>query len=564
MSAPVPLKKGLQLYHKGTQVNWLTSKRNSQKQIHVTPSKSDAIRWVVEQVGTHFTIRVMNTKNFLAAGSLKAGGDCTAIITASPTGMSHHWKITRSGVGIKISTVQPCLESGKKVVQYLKVSSAGGPHLELASRDSGTFVAVLPPTAQTPRPVTTKPAVTTPAPAPASTPLRITNVSQIPKTMAIESYLRPKYFVAPNVLPSQGREGSLHISSSRSSWFTLPSPYGISVHSGSIKGPFISVAADCSRPILDIGALDARSRFQIGTVSGYDGFVLRTSAGACADGKTRFLVTHSNGAIGVGTAGPTSKNIHQYLWRFSVGAIMPTPNVTLPSTPYPNNPMPTPNITLPSTPYPNNPMPTPNISSPETPSPPYPLDPTPTPDPNVFGPSPTPFTLTPTPTGKPDININIGVDPNSNLFPYPVAPDLLIGVNPDGEVTATPTPGPDATTEPATATEDEEVEVGWDAEEEETEEGADEGFWTLPRIGMALVAFILVSIAGYYIYKNMSGSGNKNTLNNKPTGGNNNVTPMNTSTNANLGNLGGNDAFGDGFDEFANVGNIGPPPPTTR
>jgi flagellar basal body-associated protein FliL len=82
-------------------------------------------------------------------------------------------------------------------------------------------------------------------------------------------------------------------------------------------------------------------------------------------------------------------------------------------------------------------------------------------------------------------------------------------------------------------------------------------------IFIACVVFALLVGGGYYMYT--KNSKNSTTGNNTNSLGNNSVAPINTSTNTNLGNLGGsNDSFGDGFDEFANVPNIGPPPPSTR
>ena len=588
MSAtPVPLKKGLQLYNKATRVNWLTSQVNSLKQMHVSPSKEDAVKWVVERAGSHFTIRIMNTKKFLAAGSPKATADCTAILSSK----AYLWNITRTSNGIKIATTQPCLENGRKVVQFLKVSSVGGAHLELASKDGGTFVAVVPPNGQHPtgapptRPIHP---TTTPAPHhPVSDKLRITKATQVPKVVIIEPYLQPRSYVGPKTLPAQGREGSLQVSPTQAIWFTLPSQFGVSIHSGSIHGPHIAVTTDCSRPILEMGALTPRSRFQVGTIAGYDGFILRTSTGACRDNKARFLVRHSNGAIGVGTAGPTSKTINQYLWRFIVGTVTPTPSPGPPTTsPFPlTSPPPT------TSPFPMTPSPPPPTTSPF----PYPLTPSPpspttspfpikkptrphhkNPFPDSLTPSPPTTTPFPDPTNSAqdsssDMNINLNIDSDNPqvMFPYPVAPDLLLDVSTPqstvaSETTTTPAPT-DAPTDPAIddyVADDEIIDDGEDDGEDPPEQ-----FWTTARIGMALVAFILAGIAGYYIYKNMNGSTNNSTNNTNNTFKNNtsNTPPgnVNTSTNANLGNLGGNDSFGDGFDDFANVRNMGPPPPTT-
>jgi hypothetical protein len=626
-------KKVMHIFQKGTQVKWLTSKRDGTKQIRVSSAKGDAAKWVVEQVGQYFTIRILNTKNFLAAGSLTSNGDCTAVFTSKPIGKSHHWRITSTNAGLKIRTVQPCIERGKKVVQFLKV--AGGSRLELASRDSGTFGTLLiGRAAAKPRPTPTKPTTTSPAPTPATPRLPIKKASRIPKVMAIEPYTKPRYFVSPRVFSSQGYDGTLQLSPTRAMWYTLIDRNSISIRAQNIKGPQISVAQDCRGLVLDKKAPSNMNRFQIGSISGYDGFVINTS-GACTDGKTRYLVTHSNGAIGLGTVGPTTKNVTQYLWRFIVGTIPPPTPTPTPS------PIPEPTFTFtpsPSpfpdnddddsgydnddpwiddagtqSPFPDNdddddyeydpaPSPTPSpfpddpwIDDAGTQSP-FPddndddddnddnddddsgyeddYDPTPSPFPDVVNaftptqnPFPDPYTISPYPNK--DININIDMNPGNPqaVFPYPVVPDLLLGVNPDmsleSPVPSTETPEETSTTEPDMEGE-EEIEFPEEEEEEDEFEVLDDTFWTPTRIGIALVTFILVGIAGYYIYKNINQGGTNNNGVSNVANNNINAPPVNTSSNnANLGTLGTNSGFGDGFDEFANVGNLGPPP-TTR
>ena len=635
----IPLKKGIYIFQKSTTVKWLTTGRDATtKQIELSPTKAKAAKWVIEPVGTHYTIRVMNTKNFLAAGQLAAKGDCTVIITSKPTGMMHHWSITSTSAGLKIRTVQPCVEKGKKIVQFIKVSNARGPHLELASKDSGTFGTILLSGAAPPKPQTpiSKPSTNRPARTPPPTKIIIKNTTVVPKVITIEPYTNPRHFIAPKVLPTQGREGSLTMSASKAIWYTRVGGGAVTIHLKNTSGPFISIASDCSRPILKSGGISGRDRFFVGRVSGHDGFILRTSTGACSDKKSRYLVTHTNGSIGVGTMGPTTKNVQQYLWRFIVGIANPTrpppnrvPINTTPvnsQTPFPQptyRPLPehVPIQTLSPFPTPpdreqwlihdynrptSSPIPTrvpfpydddePEGTQPSYRPPPervpirtrtpFPYDDdepevtlpsySQTPFPDADDSSQSPF---PNQTTGPaqDINVNIDIDPGNPqvVFPYPVVPDLLLGgggVNMDAGLDETPTASPEeATTEPADSDDDDEeidCDITPDADVCQQQETEPPIFWTATNIGIALIVFIVVGIAGYYIYKSMNSKNSTNSVNSANTvpnlsTNNTNVSPVNTSTNTNLGNLGTNNGFGDGFDEFSNVGNLGPPPPTT-
>jgi hypothetical protein len=248
--------------------------------------------------------------------------------------------------------------------------------------------------------------------------------------------------------------------------------------------------------------------------------------------------------------------------------------------------------------------------------------------------------------GFPGGSININIEDARKwgndrvVFPYPVAPDLLLTSNTDGslalpditaaaETTVSPSTAPDASGDPEnqdeSGGEDAEGDVLFpdfaDGDEEDGDEEDDaaramgmdsEPFWTMPRIALALVAFIVIAIVAYYAYEsyaasngnNGNGNGSKNgaatttnagrgngitngargttsTTSGGNTGNAGRSNSVNIGANAlnglappanGLGNLGdfgtgdaGNvDAFGDGFNDFANVNDIGPPPPTGR
>jgi hypothetical protein len=110
-----------------------------------------------------------------------------------------------------------------------------------------------------------------------------------------------------------------------------------------------------------------------------------------------------------------------------------------------------------------------------------------------------------------------------------------------------------------------------ESEENSDDEGDDEtvytGLWGTPVILISILVLLTVFIGGYYLY-NSSQSTSTNTSSGNAGGSNNALTnTLNNSLNAPLNtgtpNLGGADTFGDGFNDFANVENIGPPPPTT-
>lgn len=724
MSSPVPLKAAVYLYHKGTQENWLTS-RVSNGMLSTAKTKPEASKWVIEKQGLYYTIRLMNTSKYLAAKSVTATGDCTAVLMGTPSGTSHLWNISKSGTGIRIGTVAACRERGVNVKQFLKIANVGGSHLELASKDSDVFYVVLA-NATTARPVTVRPGGT---PTPVGTVgMRMQPVTEIPKIVTIEPYLRPRYYLAPSVIPTGvGKEGSVTMSVSRSFWYTQPTQNTISFLT-SPTGAHVSVDRTCSSPILYNGVLTTRGRFYVASVRGAQGYVLKTEKNACGDGRARYLVTHTNGRPGVSKNPPTQKTLQQYLWRFTVGSVTAPPE-TVPSTSVPTDAPTSPIQTQPSIPIPPpTTLPTfiPDTRRPVDPT----LSPTfaPTLPPEepalpTFGPTFAPTnapttiptfepipTLTPTgsptdsptfmptdsptfmptdsPTGSPTFmpsesptssggpggmfpgSININIEDRGKwgndrvVFPYPVAPDLLLASNPDGSlVLQEPTATAETTVSPSTGEPENPDDIeegdgdvlipefegddgGADGEGSADGEGGDGGegrrgeevwedepFWTMPRIALALIAFIVIAIIAYFVYTSYAssnGSGNKgngsttpNATGTNATGTNvtgtnatrTNVTGTNatgtnaTGTNAtgtsttatntgrggntnttrgtngvlnalnglappanNLGNLGDfgagdngtMDTFGDGFNDFANVNDIGPPPPTGR
>lgn len=631
-SSPVPLKTSLYLYTKGAKQTWLTGKV-ANKSIQLSTSKTNAIRWVVERVGNYYTIRIMNTKNYLASGAPNgASSDCTAVLTTAPKGSVHHWNIISTSTGVKISTAQPCNERGSKKIQYLKVvpSSTGG-HLELASKDLDVFFA-LPANASSSPGAATAPGRAPFTPAPTSfVQLKLQTASQIPKVVTIEPYLRPGYFLSPGRLPGSGADGGgLQISTSRGFWYTdaTNTSTSISMRFGQTSGPPIGVTSTCITPILTMRS-GAINKWVVGAAAGQNGFVIRTSS-KCADGKYRYIVLHTNGKVGVNSGAPTTKTVQQYLWKFSAAAStltqipvqtsqptpVPTPTfvpetqtqVTLPPltpsptfeptvgpiivptqspTPFPSpfpspSPFPTPTPTATSMPFP--PTDSPSEEPTESPTLPPTLRPTLPPLESPTG-SPTPY------GGSGPININIDAGkPDRVVFPYPVAPDLLLATNPDGTLDATgglmtdtPTGTPNETTGPGSAQPDADLLIPQIDEEDQLNEDESEdveGFWTTTRIIIAVIALVLVGTLGYYIYTKYSGSSNTgsnnsgNKVNNRlnssldapldstfntplNTGGLNTTGPNTVGANA------GPDTFGDGFDDFANVENIGPPPPTS-
>ena len=174
------------------------------------------------------------------------------------------------------------------------------------------------------------------------------------------------------------------------------------------------------------------------------------------------------------------------------------------------------------------------------------------------------------------------------VFPYPVAPDLLLASSPDGSLmleaptapaeSATAAPSESAAADDGGAEGDEDVIIPAfeDEEEEEEEEGDGQGdtdeFWTPPRYALAFIAFIVVVLIAYFVYQSYTGAGNGKNSNgsgNAAVALANGTAPSLTPPANDLGTLAPNDfgdvdTFGDGFNDFANVGDIGPPPPTGR
>ena len=611
-SSPIPLKTSLFIYTKGAKQSWLTG-TVSNKSIQLSTSKTKALKLVAERAGNYYTLRVYGIKKYLAAGNPSgAAADCTAVFTTNPKGMEHHWNIVTTSTGMRISTVQPCTERGKRVVQFLKVvpSSSGG-HLELASKDSDIFFSISanssgPGTAPTPRPVTG-----TPAPSGSTGQLKIQSAPQIPKIITIEPYNRPGYFLGPKSMATNENDGSLQVAPSRVLWYTdaTSTTTSISMRAVQYNGPSLGVNSTCASPILS-RISGGSTRFIIGTVSGYNGFIIRTST-VCNDNKYKYLVIHTNGSPGVSSNAPTSKTIQQHLWRFSIGATQtPTPDITI--APITRSP-----TTIPPVTYRPTTTPTPDTFPPLTPAPTFQPTVGPVPIPTIrpvptltaiptyaptesptfapteiptFAPTerPTlpPLSPTPSPTNSPGggsgpININIDAGrPDRVVFPYPVTPDLLLA-NPDGSLNATGGLMTDAPSTTPTALPSEtalpdgdlilpQFEDG-ESEENSDDEGDDEtvytGLWTTPVILISILVLLTVFIGGYYLY-NTSQSTSTNTSSGNAGGSNNALTnTLNNSLNAPLNtgtpNLGGADTFGDGFNDFANVENIGPPPPTT-
>ena len=611
-SSPIPLKTSLFIYTKGAKQSWLTG-TVSNKSIQLSTSKTKALKLVAERAGNYYTLRVYGIKKYLAAGN--PGGtaaDCTAVFTTNPKGMQHYWNVVTTSTGMRISTVQPCTERGKKVVQFLKVvpSSSGG-HLELASKDSDIFFSISanssgPGTAPTPRPVTG-----TPARSESTGQLKIQSAPQIPKIITIEPYNRPGYFLGPKSMATNDTDGSLQAATSRVLWYTdaTSTSTSISMRVVQFNGPSLGVSPTCASPILS-RISSGSTRFIIGTVSGYNGFIIRTST-VCNDNKYRYLVLHTNGTPGVSPNAPTSKTIQQHLWRFSIGATLtPTPDITIapiqtpsiPPTTFQPTTTPTPDTFPPLTPAPTfqptfgptiiptmmptySPTEVPTIAPTESPTFAPTESPTfaPTESP-TFAPteSPTlpPLSSTPSPTNPPGggsgpININIDAGrPDRVVFPYPVTPDLLLA-NPDGSLNATGGLMTDAPSTTPTALPSETALPDGDLilpqfEDGESEENSDDeeddtvytGLWTTPVLLISILVLLTVFIGGYYLYnKSQSTSTNTSSVN---AGGSNNAltNTLNNSLNAPL-NTGTPDTFGDGFNDFANVENIGPPPPTT-
>ena len=565
MTSPVTLNTPVLIYQKGATINWLTDNM-SKSAVQLTTSKNQANVWVIQRVGMHYTIKVNERNQYLAYGSPRSGVDCSVKLTSNTRGKDVLWDIVQSSTGVKIKTIEPCYEKGKKTIQYLKVS--GGSRLELSSRDSDYFFIVLAnpgKTAGGPKPRPPVPGPTTPAPV-ESVPIKIYTASQIHKITTVEPVMKPHYYLTPRMykLPHTSNvDGILTVTPTRTLWYTRPSGKRVSFHTTEL-GPHMAINPSCTGLVMNSGAISPRAQFSVGFVTGAPGNIIRIEGDTCANNKPRYLILEGGEKVGLTSRHPTKQTLNMYLWRF----LGTTPPVTTPPPPIPDP------VTTPAPPL---------VTTP--------------------GPNPWDNTYNNNQNNNQDININIQDtdgrryrDPRV-VFPLPVTPDLLIGMNPDGTLDATgslltPTPTPQDVTGAATdvtvspgnefplPSDDEDMMVpgmdgpdgpydgGYLMDAPEEDSGSN---WSMTSIAALVAVLAVIGFGGYYLYKSYYGGGSSNTGGNAGQFNTVNI-PTNAGTNTNFGNLGnttgtntgGSNTFADGFNDFANVENIGPPPPTTR
>lgn len=164
-----------------------------------------------------------------------------------------------------------------------------------------------------------------------------------------------------------------------------------------------------------------------------------------------------------------------------------------------------------------------------------------------------------------------------------MTPDLLLGVNSEGVLSDTvvvtdPTTAAaeetDAALDETLVPDDGEIDGGNDGEDVYDSEDTGSSRWPLILLVAAVV--LVIGIGGYYLYRSYNSGGTANGTNNAGNalnasppnaGGLNLNTPINTTPSTpdfeSAPNATTTNSFSDGFDDFANVENIGPPPPST-
>lgn len=175
---------------------------------------------------------------------------------------------------------------------------------------------------------------------------------------------------------------------------------------------------------------------------------------------------------------------------------------------------------------------------------------------------PAPITATPpTMAPLPDINIQLPY-PKNNRFPYPVAPDLLVGGAidplllgpvPDLDPTTAP-PSPPQTGQQLAVTPGPVIPIPEDLGAA-MDAAPKESMWTWQNIFIAVVLLAGLGAAGYYVYKNyVSASNSGNSINSGNAGGDFG-DDFGGSFGGNAGGFNGNAG---GFGDFSNFG-----PPTS-
>lgn len=364
--------------------------------------------------------------------------------------------------------------------------------------DADGIAALLPRPNITPTPTPTPTATMTPTPSPEQNYLRMYPAIGVPPLMTIESvYSRGSYatVISP---PEGGLAGSVNVAEKPEAWSIQRA--GETYVFRSQNGQFVLAVGpgmDCSSPVVWNAPAGPRSQFLISkTYENPEAVVISTikqeGSGSCSDGKIRFLGMQESGGLKLLREPPTSKTLQRYLWLLRPAMGPPVP------------------------------------------------PPPPPPEPIVTTPPPTALPIV-SPSTLPPINVNIS-NPGANPFPYPVAPNLLVGgvVDP---LLMNPTLAP-TTPAPTTAAPGVMTMVPTDDPDDDDEDlfpiPTPTPAWTSKRIAIYVLLALALGIAGYYAYKAYSskkkggGGGGNNTnvaRNNTPNNNNTNFGNINLRNN---------------------------------
>jgi hypothetical protein len=354
--------------------------------------------------------------------------------------------------------------------------------------------------APTAAPTTAPTMAPSPTPYPTAGPARVTMYAarSVPAIATLESSMYRGMYLKVYSNPDGGMAGTTSLDTTPQEWHvgrgaTMNS---IVFRAGSSTGPVLSAGpgTECELPVVWTSPAGVRSQFIVqSTEENPDAYVIstveQTSTGACADGKIRYFTVQPNGTLRLVQADPTTATLLSYLWIIKPASMTPTPTYA-----------PSPEPTMPYTPF---------------------------------------------PTGAPvsqDISITLREPPNS-MFQYPVAPDLMVGGSIDplfmNLTTDTPAPTPVATV-PVAVTSTPEPEPEFD-DLVTTWEPSSEINWT--KWIVIACCLTALAIVGYMAYGKTKGG--KATKNN--AGLNNNIGNLNdlgNLDNLDLGNNASNNNLG--------------------
>jgi len=173
-------------------------------------------------------------------------------------------------------------------------------------------------------PPTATPTPSTFAPTPSGTPIPITLTPalNVPSVAVIESARLRGSFVQMRAGPGGGSAGSVVLDTAEAPWYLSPGEQNsVVLRFGSATGPALAAGpgTECDRAVVWNGVSGARSSFRIfSTSENPDAVIIGTidqsGAGACYDGRVRFLGTQPNGTLALFTDPPGRLTMASYLW----------------------------------------------------------------------------------------------------------------------------------------------------------------------------------------------------------------------------------------------------------